>query len=89
MQTRKLIVSGKVQGVSYRFYCLAKAVELNLEGYVQNQPDGSVLILATGDIASLDALEAWSRTGSPRARVDSVISHPEPLQEFSDFSILK
>lgn len=89
MHTRKIIVRGKVQGVSYRFYCLAKAVELNIEGYVQNQPDGSVLIMATGDDTSLDSLESWSRTGSPRAIVESVESSREAFQEFSDFTILK
>ncbi|GAB5538293.1 MAG: acylphosphatase [Salibacteraceae bacterium] len=74
MTTRKILVRGKVQGVWFRKYTQKKAQELELVGYVRNEPDGSVLIVAQGSEADLDRLEAWCSVGSPKSDVSTVSS---------------
>ncbi len=45
-----LRVTGRVQGVGFRYYAQKKALELGVNGYVRNRPDGSVYIEAEGMI---------------------------------------
>lgn len=65
----KIVVTGKVQGVSFRAFTHRTAVELGLTGYVQNLPDGSVEIVAEGTRSALKKLLAQSRCGPPQAKV--------------------
>lgn len=85
----RIIVSGKVQGVFFRKYTRQKALELELEGEVMNQPDGSVCIHATGTIDQLEALTAFCRTGPPAAKVSHIQVETIGYQKFSGFRILK
>ncbi|MBC7384204.1 MAG: acylphosphatase [Bacteroidia bacterium] len=68
----QIIVSGKVQGVFFRKCTMQKANELNLKGFVANQKDGSVKIIACGEAENLDALILWCNTGSPGSLVEKV-----------------
>ena len=65
-------VSGRVQGVSFRWYTEEKARSLGVTGWVRNEPDGSVLVHAEGEDDAVDALVAWCRTGPSMARVTDV-----------------
>ncbi len=56
----------------FRASTAARATELGLCGSAENLPDGSVLVLAAGSTAALDALTHWLRHGPPMARVDSL-----------------
>lgn len=85
--TRSYIVKGKVQGVSYRFYCREKALSLGLIGIVKNLSDGSVYIEATGDTTALDALRIWCLVGPARAKVEDINTKDLPLTEYATFSI--
>ena len=69
MQAR---VTGRVQGVSFRWYTQQQARSLGVSGWVRNEPDGSVLLHAEGDDAAVDALVAWCRTGPSLAKVAHV-----------------
>lgn len=68
----RFLVSGRVQGVSFRAYARARAQALDLRGYARNLADGRVEVLAVGDAAAIERLADWLRTGSPMARVDAV-----------------
>lgn len=82
---RRLLVSGKVQGVFYRKYTHRKGQELGVTGWVRNLPDGRVEIEAEGTAAQLDALQQWCHTGSPKARVTGVAAAPDrPLAEATE-----
>ena len=61
-----------MQGVYFRASTAERARALALRGHVQNDPDGSVLVLAAGDAARLDRLVEWLHTGPPMARVTAV-----------------
>ena len=85
--TRRLQVYGKVQGVFFRASTKKKADELRIEGWVKNEPDSSVLIVATGIANAMDALESWCRQGPTMARVTHLDSCQEELKRFEGFSI--
>ncbi|MCB1326629.1 MAG: acylphosphatase [Spirochaetales bacterium] len=71
MQYRYL-VSGRVQGVGFRYYVSSRARTLGLAGFVRNLPDGRVECAARGDEAQLQALEADLRAGPAMSRVTNV-----------------
>lgn len=86
MKRKHLLVSGKVQGVSYRAYTEQKARALGLTGIVRNLADGRVEILAEGDEAGLQSLEEWAWDGSPLAEVSGVVAEQQSATgEFDDF----
>ena len=89
MKTVSLLVKGKVQGVWFRKYTQETAVRLGITGTVENCPDGSVLIHATGTGAQLQELVSWCRTGPPRAEVSAVETKEVPLAIFPDFRIVR
>jgi acylphosphatase len=70
--TRHLAISGRVQGVGYRFYMQRKARELGLTGWVRNRHDGSVEATIQGSPEGVEAMTAWARRGPPSAAVTDV-----------------
>lgn len=82
-----LRIYGKVQGVGFRYYTHKKARELNLSGYVQNRPDGSVYIHAEGEEVNLDHFILWCNNGPQWARVSKVERQDVPLTGFKGFEV--
>ena len=81
-------MSGRVQGVGFRWYVADCARRDGLVGHVRNLPDGCVEAVAAGDLESLTRLEAALWRGPSRARVeDVVIDELEPLGLADGFSI--
>ena len=78
----QLTVRGRVQGVGYRAACCQKARELDLNGWVRNQADGSVEVQAEGPLHKLTELRIWCERGPQGAGVHSV-SHSQlaPIRE--------
>lgn len=72
MKSIQARVTGRVQGVAFRWHTEERARELGVAGWVRNEVDGSVLLHAEGDAAAVDALVEWCRTGPPSARVEHV-----------------
>ncbi len=70
--TKRLRISGRVQGVGFRAALADEARLRNLVGWVRNRCDGTVEALVHGDAPALDALVAWARRGPRAARVDRV-----------------
>ena len=90
MRTRQIRVSGRVQGVGYRYALRDEARRLGVRGWVRNRTDGSVEALLQGDDEALAALVTWARRGPRAARVDSVRDEPPLTQAegpFPDFEI--
>jgi acylphosphatase len=65
-------VTGRVQGVSFRYFVLEKAENLDLRGWVRNRWDGSVEVTAEGPHQDLEQLLQTLRDGPPMAEVADV-----------------
>ena len=70
--TRHLLITGRVQGVGFRFYMVRKARELRLTGWVRNCRDGSVEAVIQGASGAVETMIAWARRGPPSAVVAEV-----------------
>jgi len=81
---RHLQITGRVQGVGFRYALSAEAQRLALTGWVRNRRDGSVEAIVSGDGTALAQLLEWARRGPPGARVDHL--HVELADgDFADF----
>ena len=72
LRTIRARVSGRVQGVGFRWYCTEQAQQLGLVGRVSNLSDGDVEVLAQGPADAVSQLVAWLYHGPRWARVDDV-----------------
>lgn len=82
---RRLIVSGRVQGVWFRDSCQRKAAAVGVAGWARNLADGRVEIWLEGDEPAVDEVTAWCRIGPSRAVVTGVEvgeRRPEGLRSF-------
>ena len=70
--TKRLTISGRVQGVGFRFYMERKAREFGVAGWVRNCRDGSVEAMVQGSAGAVEAMIAWARRGPPSAVVAEV-----------------
>ena len=77
METVRLIVTGRVQGVGYRLWTTRIAARLGLRGWVRNRADGSVEALVTGPLEAVEAIVEASREGPYGARVTEVTVTPD------------
>ena len=83
-----VFVSGRVQGVSFRWYTQQKAQELGLTGWVRNLWDSRVEAIFEGEERVVQRVVDWCHVGAPSARVDRVeVNYEEPTGEFSRFRI--
>lgn len=72
-EVRRLLITGVVQGVGFRYAMTAQARLLGITGWVRNRRDGSVEATIAGDAAQIEAMLAWSRRGPAGAIVDNVM----------------
>ena len=87
MIRRRLVATGRVQGVFYRDWFVAQARVLGLDGWVRNRTDGSVEAVVQGAPDAVDAMIANARRGSPAARVaEVVVSDDAPAEPLDGFA---
>ena len=80
-----VFISGRVQGVSYRFYTQQKAKAVLVQGWTRNLPDGRVEAVFEGPKETVEAMLRWCHSGSPGAVVENVeveYEQPENLRGF-------
>jgi acylphosphatase len=80
MRRARAIVSGRVQGVSYRAETASQARRLGVVGWVRNRPDGTVELEVEGPPEKVAALLAWCEHGPPAAKVTGVATDDIPLK---------
>lgn len=84
----ELKIFGKVQGVFYRISAQKKALELNLVGFVKNENDGTVKIIAEGNKNNLKQFISWCYSGPIIAKVEQVEEKWQKYQGgFNSFEI--
>ena len=74
------VVRGHVQGVGFRWFVEREAARLHLDGWVANEADGSVEVVAEGPRAALDVLALALWEGPSSASVTSVEVRYEPAR---------
>jgi acylphosphatase len=80
------VVSGRVQGVGFRYFVVGKARKLGLQGYVRNESSGDVKVVAQGTHSALEQFLVLLRQGPPAAQVhDMQITWRETTEHFSGF----
>lgn len=83
-------ISGKVQGVSFRYTTAQTATQLNIVGWVRNLPDGRVEVLAEGEVVALEQLLTFLHVGPTYAHVDEVeVTWAKAEHQFRHFSIVR
>jgi acylphosphatase len=87
MKTIKIHITGKVQGVGYRYSALYKATELGINGYVKNNYDSTVTIVAEGEEEKLDEFVIWCHNGPPHAIVENVTVTETESSQHQTFKI--
>src|SRR5262250_3862688 len=85
---KRYLVRGRVQGVGFRWFVEREAHVLQVAGWVRNNPDGTVEVLAQGTRDQLAGLHSRLREGPRAARVDSVeVSDESPTNGLGSFRI--
>jgi acylphosphatase len=88
VQTRKFRVRGRVQGVGFRWFVEREAKALGISGWVRNNSDGSVEVLASGTQEQLSGLRSRLRQGPRASRVDNVEeAEAKPVAGLNTFRI--
>lgn len=83
-------VSGRVQGVMFRDFVRRKANKLGAVGFVFNDIDGTVVVVAQGAGEMLEQLQEQIQKGSLLSRVDDVVATwREPRKSFQEFKIVR
>jgi acylphosphatase len=86
--SRHVLISGRVQGVSFRYFTRRQAIGNGVTGWVRNLPDGRVEAVLEGESQAVAATLAWCHHGPEISRVDLVeIEEREYTGSFKDFSI--
>jgi acylphosphatase len=85
---RRLVISGRVQGVGFRYFTRDAAVREGVTGWVTNRPDGCVEAYMEGESEAVTRVERAIRRGPPGARVEAVqVDAEEPSGAYSRFDI--
>jgi acylphosphatase len=85
--TRRYIITGRVQGVGFRWFVEREATSLGVGGWVRNNDDGNVEVLATGSDEQLTKLRARLKQGPRASRVDQVLESEEQELDAPSFRI--
>lgn len=84
---RRIVVSGRVQGVFFRDSLRERAEREGVSGWVTNRSDGTVEAALEGAAAAVDAVVAFAREGPSRANVEDVRVDDEPPEGLSGFGV--
>ena len=88
LETCRFLVRGRVQGVGFRWFVEREAHILGIAGWVRNNPDGSVEVLAIGTPEQLAGLRSRLQEGPRAARVDHVEeSEAQPVTGLHSFQV--
>jgi acylphosphatase len=82
-------ITGVVQGVGFRYWTARKADELLLKGTVRNHLDGSVELVAEGEVSEVSRFTDWLHSSRAPGRVENIdLQVSEATGEFDDFRIV-
>lgn len=80
-------ISGRVQGVGFRYSARSVARSNNIRGFVRNEPDGSVYIEAEGEDENIRQFTEWCHIGPGGGKIDEVNISQGKMRDFEKFEI--
>ena len=88
-QTRAHVyISGRVQGVNFRYSTVQQARDRGLDGWVRNLPDGRVEAVFEGGEGDVEAVVEWCHQGPPAAYVEDVeVNWEQPSGSLDGFNV--
>lgn len=85
---RRFLISGRVQGVGFRYFTQDVAIREGVTGFVRNTPDGNVEAVIEGTEEAVTRVERAIRMGPRGARVEAVVvSTEEPRAAYEAFNV--
>ena len=87
LKNLQIKVSGRVQGVGFRYFAKCQADKLSIKGFVKNQTDASVYLEVEQEPEILDKFLHWCKKGSPWSKIKSLEVKSGELKHFSQFVI--
>ncbi len=87
LQTRRYVISGRVQGVGFRWFVEREAAQTGITGWVRNCDNGDVEVMATGTADQHRSLRQKLQQGPRAARVDHVSESSADLLETGSFQV--
>jgi acylphosphatase len=87
MIRRRVLVSGRVQGVAFRDTCQRVATERGVTGWVRNLGDGRVEAVFEGTAEQVDRMVEWARRGPRMASVADIAVQTEPAEGLTEFLV--
>jgi acylphosphatase len=86
---RRFLISGRVQGVGFRWFTRDAAAREGVSGWVKNLPDGRVEALVEGDTEAVTRVERALRRGPPGARITTVnVENELPAGSYYGFEVV-
>ena len=81
-------ISGRVQGIGFRWQTRLRAKELKIEGWIRNNPDGTVEAFIQGNEEAIIHMIQWFKDGPPGAKVEALdLSWQKPNPKIKGFNI--
>lgn len=89
MKHIQIKITGRVQGVGFRYTTKVVADQMGVRGMVRNEKDGSLYIEAEGDDMLLEVFLEWCHEGPDRAIIEHVEVTPGEMKQYMNFEIIK
>ena len=89
MIARRAVVSGRVQGVGFRWFAERAARDAGIAGWVRNRSDGTVETVAEGEPDAVERYLERLRAGAPGSRVTSLVQEEKPVEGYGSFEITR
>lgn len=88
MQNLEIVISGRVQGVGFRYFAKQKAELYEIHGYVKNIGSRKVKVLALGESGNMEHFVQALKLGPAYAHIESVSTSPvQHTKEYNEFKI--
>lgn len=89
MISKQFFIYGRVQGVGFRYFTWKKTSQIGIVGYVKNMSDGSVQVIAKGNLEQLTQFRNWLQQGPKTAHVTQVLEQDCTIDIMSDRFLIR
>lgn len=88
MKTIRATINGTIHGVGYKYFVLKTALSYHIGGYIKNEKDGTMTIIANGYGEQIDKFLSMVENGNGFTEIDFIAISDEPLTVFKEFRII-